>query len=316
MVRDNPSPDSRYLRRLVLPAEVRTFLFVDAFVRSMSENPVNDVCSDMSKFTMNENEVHDFQPFRFLDLPKELRLMVYERLPRSIRPKTFNFEAEYYRDPVPTDMTVICRNIDTSILATCKQIHYEAKGIFRRVVTDFILSSPIRIVVRSEPGFDWQLDSLLEMIVRRAFRMRGADPRWLFTTDMDDISELLWMSDHSEKNGYWREAGKVRSSPLFVWVSQAAQQILHGSGQVHVAISTNMDPSPHCERIAMRDLVGLRTEMRRYVPTLRIQVLGFVRRSTSPDDLPRRHIGPRQDLWDQMDTPEFTAEEWAHDWFE
>jgi hypothetical protein len=62
--------------------------------------------------------------FRFTDLPKEIRLEIYEFLPIQTRHFT-----------VPTfledkgECTFIIRSLPVAILATCKAVHEEAHGI-------------------------------------------------------------------------------------------------------------------------------------------------------------------------------------------
>jgi hypothetical protein len=71
------------------------------------------------------------QPFRFLDLPKELRLLVYERLPPRV------VRTEYIRNPADdtpgTGFTLISTFPSKAILATCKLIKEEAESILRSV---------------------------------------------------------------------------------------------------------------------------------------------------------------------------------------
>jgi hypothetical protein len=75
--------------------------------------------------------------FRFLDLPKELRIMVYERVSlathRSIvkhqsvtkvDPTNYNSD-DGASNPEPS-MMVICKTLDVALLATCSQIYHEA----------------------------------------------------------------------------------------------------------------------------------------------------------------------------------------------
>ncbi|KAF2657408.1 hypothetical protein K491DRAFT_654776, partial [Lophiostoma macrostomum CBS 122681] len=99
------------------------------------------------------------QPFRFLDLPPELRLMVYERIaiktsyhvvkngiftqdvPRAL---AAHHEAG---NPRPAPMsTLVVRSIDVCILATCREIQTEAFPILQPLLQE-VAGDPVRLIV-------------------------------------------------------------------------------------------------------------------------------------------------------------------------
>lgn len=85
----------------------------------------------------------DGQPFRFLDLPKDIRLCVYNKIDLSTRHVLDRSQAvsdNYYWPAPPTDQVYGSRIIlikpdngfAIDILATCHLIHQEASQILKR----------------------------------------------------------------------------------------------------------------------------------------------------------------------------------------
>lgn len=70
--------------------------------------------------------------FRFLDLPKELRLMVYERLPVKVTHHTFELDTVEGLENDLESLQLVHRTITgIAILHTSSQIHDEASTILR-----------------------------------------------------------------------------------------------------------------------------------------------------------------------------------------
>jgi hypothetical protein len=74
-------------------------------------------------------------------LPKDLRLMVYERIPRKI----------VHRPMFPQDLSwriaLIQPCVETAILATNKDVYAEAKPILDRLITNFILKKAPKFLI-------------------------------------------------------------------------------------------------------------------------------------------------------------------------
>ncbi|KAH3994586.1 hypothetical protein HBI38_026650 [Parastagonospora nodorum] len=93
--------------------------------------------------------------FRFMHLPVELRLMVYESLSVHVTHHRFEQEASTPNKPVyhmiDTTQYSSCRLVwktleGASLLATCRQINKEASAIIQQKLNE-IKSEPIRIIV-------------------------------------------------------------------------------------------------------------------------------------------------------------------------
>lgn len=102
--------------------------------------------------------------FRFMDLPKKIRLMIYDRLPRRITHHRISVVEE---DESNEAITLILRSTSTSILSTSKTIYDEAYPIVQRTLQRFILEKAPQLAgTRHEAAF-----IVLEVIMDYAVRI-------------------------------------------------------------------------------------------------------------------------------------------------
>lgn len=84
------------------------------------------------------------QPFPFMKLPMELRLMVYECIPVQI--KSHDFDRTRNTSAASHSFAIVSKYIDLSIWATCRKIHSEATVIMQRKLKD-VLETPPRLII-------------------------------------------------------------------------------------------------------------------------------------------------------------------------
>ncbi|KAF2870205.1 hypothetical protein BDV95DRAFT_608210 [Massariosphaeria phaeospora] len=87
--------------------------------------------------------------FRFQALPKEIRLMVYERIPVRTRTSRVSPADEEYEIDTSGDYFIVDGFVSRSILATCRQIHDEALVILDKKILE-VLEAPTKITTSLE----------------------------------------------------------------------------------------------------------------------------------------------------------------------
>ncbi|KAF1359298.1 hypothetical protein EJ07DRAFT_178927 [Lizonia empirigonia] len=95
----------------------------------------------------------DLKHFRFLDLPKELRLMIYEQLGVRTKHCTYTTRISYLRglpgSKAPIDYTMVVKSLPgVSILSACSLIYKEAEPILARQLR-MLLDQPPKLIVEA-----------------------------------------------------------------------------------------------------------------------------------------------------------------------
>ncbi|KAF1912753.1 hypothetical protein BDU57DRAFT_333863 [Ampelomyces quisqualis] len=84
------------------------------------------------------------QPFNFMGLPTELRLMVYERIPCHVRHTRISLPSNE-ENPEPL-IVLITRTCSTAILRTSRTVYHEAKSVVSKVTNKWIEQQPLRFI--------------------------------------------------------------------------------------------------------------------------------------------------------------------------
>jgi hypothetical protein len=98
------------------------------------------------------------EPFRFLDLPKDIRLMVYERLARSAKHTTMNKKSH------EGWITLISHSISIAVLGTCRQIHQEALPLVNKAIREWVGDGGVKIISTTELDGLTALEKLLQVL--------------------------------------------------------------------------------------------------------------------------------------------------------
>lgn len=85
------------------------------------------------------------QPFPFMRLPSEIRLMIYERIPIELKVREFTHHAPDTPNSKPFRFSLIDRTICAAILRTCRQVYKEANPILHKKC-QLILCYPLRML--------------------------------------------------------------------------------------------------------------------------------------------------------------------------
>lgn len=191
----------------------------------------------------------DEEPFPFMDLPKDIRLMVYERIPRVIKHHMITDD----KDP---DFVIISRSMPLAILRVSKAVHNEAGNIVLKIARTFVLNGPIQVVVSLARGCSNSFGRRYLMEVCRLVDAGGS-----LTPPLYNTSRLFWARENEKfliltefelRKSYadYIVESIVESLPtrLRAHVLHAAYQLVHGSAcEIQVVISC---PSKYQQTIA------------------------------------------------------------------
>ena len=93
------------------------------------------------------------KPFRFMDLPAELRLMIYKRLPRQIKHTEFRYVGslydstfDLYDTTVDSTVILVTRHLPVAILMASRQVYNEAYAIVTSLIQKFVTESQPRVI--------------------------------------------------------------------------------------------------------------------------------------------------------------------------
>ncbi|KAF2114371.1 hypothetical protein BDV96DRAFT_600350 [Lophiotrema nucula] len=110
--------------------------------------------------------------FRFLNLPINVRLIIYKHLPREITHRLVRVQSG--RDaPRFHGVTLIMRSTHTAILRTCKLINGEATPIVHNTIQDFILNKPPQLAADNHHTNNYSVEMILECVGQEFVGLRA-----------------------------------------------------------------------------------------------------------------------------------------------
>lgn len=180
----------------------------------LTENPLFNCPTPIEMASIFQAGKPVEQPFRFLSLPIEIRLMIYERLSRTLKHHTLQSPPE--NDPV----TFITRSIDLSIMRTCKTIYDEGHKVIRRVLRNFIESASPKLTCTEDFPIEL-LEGMLKSLMYPGdpFPVLASCFKGYYVAGENSVS--LWGSIKAQK----------LQKEFLRFIAQGARQIRHAAQQ-------------------------------------------------------------------------------------
>ncbi|KAH7136120.1 hypothetical protein B0J11DRAFT_502907 [Dendryphion nanum] len=208
------------------------------------------------------------QPFQFMDLPRELRLEIYERLEKKVTHVHIVCEPDACYGPIPGNslgtrgLTVVKRTTNTAIMAVSKVINAEARVYVQRILKNFILakspkfaderafrSNIVREVVTKLISLEWHVmrgrvdqhsnitasDSILAALIpfMRLNQMVIESVKWEMT-HMPWDDELTIYTDHERE--LFAENRRQTLNAITTFIIVSARQLLYQDVQFRLGM--------------------------------------------------------------------------------
>jgi hypothetical protein len=163
------------------------------------------------------------EPFPFLRLPRDIRLMVYERL----QPSNKHVRLSNHPDNDPDCAILIVRSLDTAILASCRLINEEARGIWVKTAKQMISSCSAQILLPAQDSAENMVALFLAAVKDQltAFHYevgpRGSQDKLFYG--------IMTCVRHTDVRTAWRDAYTSRVS---FWSCQRNPLSLHRPGRI------------------------------------------------------------------------------------